>query len=280
MEEKDRYAVLGHPVSHSLSPVIHRLFAEETGQRLDYRAVDIEPHAFERTLAAWTRDRELAGANVTLPFKSCALAVADEVTTTARLAGAVNTLSWRDGRLLGANTDGEGFASDLDALGVAVAGARVLLVGAGGAARGILAPLLAAAPASLVLANRTPSRAADLLETMESPARTRAVSLDMLGGLGAFDLVVNASALGHGQGCTGLKWPASLAAEHAVAYDLSYGDAATAFVDWARTAGFANIHDGLGMLVRQAAASFRIWRGVEPNVEPVLGALRNRLPVL
>ncbi len=265
----DRYVVIGNPVAHSRSPDIHARFARETGEDIAYERLLAPLGQFDRVARDFFAQGG-RGANVTLPFKVDAFAFATERTARAELAGAVNTLAAREGGILGDNTDGAGLVTDLTAnLGVALEGRRVLLLGAGGAARGVVAPLLAERPARLVIANRTRPRALELAARFASLGPVEGAGLDGLAG--GFDLVVNAtSSSTHGER---LELPAGVLREGVVAYDMAYGPAARAFLDSARAAG-ARAEDGLGMLVEQAAESFRLWRAKRPRTAPVIAALR------
>jgi shikimate dehydrogenase len=273
----DRYCVVGQPVAHSRSPWIHARFAQLTGEPVVYDKLAPPADGF----AAAVRDFRAAGGrgcNVTLPFKFEAFALATTLSERARLAGACNTLRFeRDGGVHGDNTDGAGLVRDIATAGAAVTGARVLLVGAGGAAAGVLGPLLQAQPSQLLVANRTAARAADLVRSHAALAALRHVplqagSLDAISG--RFDLVVNATASSLGGGAVPV--PAGVLAPGALAYDMMYGPAAQGFLDWARHQG-AQARDGLGMLVEQAAESFHVWRGVRPPTAPVLAELRAML---
>ncbi len=268
----DRYAVMGNPVSHSKSPRIHTLFAAQTGQDLEYTAIEVEPGCFHEAVDAF-RDGGGRGLNVTVPFKQEAWVHADILSARAERAGAVNTLVFRDdGEVYGENTDGLGLVRDLKAnLGVELSGARVLLLGAGGAARGVLQPLLGAGPAALTVANRTPEKAAELALLFDDLGAVSASALTELEGRG-FDLVLNATAASLEGGLPAL--PAGVLAAGGVAYDLMYGNEPTAFVRWGWEQGASLAADGLGMLVEQAAESFEIWRGVRPDTTPVLDTLR------
>jgi shikimate dehydrogenase len=276
----DRYAVIGHPIAHSRSPAIHAHFAAATGQSLAYGRIDAAPEAFVTAVRDFFESGG-RGMNVTLPHKESAAQLADHLTDRARAAGAVNTLMRQpDGTLLGDNTDGAGLMADLARLGIRVTGAQVLVLGAGGATRGILGPLLEAAPASLTIANRTPERA----QALAAEFRTHAGAADdtapatrlsgcgydalaELAGDGPFDLVLHATSLGL-QGATPPVPPGVLGPRSA-AYDLGYGVPDTPFVRWARAHGAARAEQGFGMLVEQAAESFRIWRGVRPDTAPL-----------
>ncbi|NBU24479.1 MAG: shikimate dehydrogenase [Gammaproteobacteria bacterium] len=260
----DRYAVIGHPIAHSRSPRIHAAFAAAAGERLEYGRIDAPPEGFARAVHDFFEGGG-RGLNVTLPHKEAAARLADRLTPRARLAGAVNTLARQaDGSLLGDNTDGAGLMADLARLGIRVMGARVLVLGAGGATRGILGPLLEAGPALLVIANRTASRAAAL--ATESGARVHGCGYDALApflAAGPFDLILHATALGLQGEAPPL--PQGTAGPSSVAYDLGYGAGDTPFVRWARAQGVTRAEQGLGMLIEQAAEAFFLWRGVRPD---------------
>ena len=265
----DRYVVIGNPVAHSLSPDIHARFARATGEALAYERLLVEPGDFARAargfFAAGGR-----GANVTLPFKVEAFDFAQERTPRAEQAGAANTLAARGAVVLGDNTDGAGLVRDLTAnLGLELAGKRILLVGAGGAARGVVGPLLALSPAMLTVANRTSERAKELALRFRHAGPVEGVGLDAMGE--GFDLVVNATSTST-RGET-LALPGGVFAAGATAYDMAYGAAARPFLDRARAAG-ARTSDGLGMLVEQAGESFYLWRGQRPDTAGVIAALR------
>ena len=267
-----RYAVFGHPIRHSRSPEIHRRFAEQVGADLCYEAIDATPEQFMETLWEFA-EAGGQGANVTLPLKEYAAGHCAELSAAAARAGAVNTLIRLPGqRWRGDNTDGAGLMADLARLGVVIAGARVLILGAGGATRGILAPLLAAAPAALIVANRTPERAQQLAAEFADLGRVQARGLDALDALEPVDVLIHATAAYRGGALTAM--PEGLLHADSVAYDLSYGAAAEPFLHTARALGAAAVHDGLGMLVEQAAESFLRWRGIRPDTAPVLAALR------
>ncbi len=273
----DRYAVLGHPVAHSQSPFIHAAFAAQTGEPIVYERVLAPLDAFAATVRAFAESGG-RGCNVTVPFKFDALALATQASARARQAGAANVLRFDSDGWWADNTDGIGLVRDIEqGAGVALAGRRVLLVGAGGAGAGVLGPLLQAAPAALHLANRTPERALALAARHAALAAEHRVPL-AAGGLedvpGAFDVVVNASASSLEGGAVPVH--ARCLAPGALAVDLMYGPAAEPFLAWARQAG-AVARDGLGMLVEQAAEAFFVWRGRRPLTAPVLAALRARV---
>lgn len=262
----DRYAVFGHPIAHSKSPLIHAAFARQTGQDMRYEAILAPQDGFAASVAAFIAAGG-RGANVTVPFKEEAFRMADSLSARAQRAGAVNTLSFAAGTIHGDNTDGAGLVADLTRnLGRTLAGRRILLLGAGGAARGVIEPLLDQEPAALVIANRTVARAQTLAELFDRGVL--ACGFDTLDG--AFDLVINATAAS----LAGERPPlsATVFAAGSLAYDMMYGRA-TPFLDFARAHGAATA-DGLGMLVEQAAEAFFVWRGVRPATAPVIAELR------
>jgi len=269
----DRYAVIGHPVAHSLSPRIHTLFARQTGQSLLYTAMDVTAGRLAPAVHEFF-GRGGRGLNVTVPHKQAVMALADEATGRARRAGAANTL-WRDaasGRLCADTTDGVGLVRDLvDNLHIRIAARRVLLLGAGGAARGVLEPLLACAHAVLLIANRTLERAAALAAQWAGAGPVRAAPLE-LPDEAPFDLIIHATAAGLADEMPPL--PARLVTPTTLCYDMTYGRRESPFIRWARHSGAQLCHMGLGMLVEQAAESFRLWRGIRPQTAPVLAALR------
>ena len=267
----DRYAVIGHPVDHSRSPDIHAAFARQTGQTLVYERLPAAPDAFAATVAAFFAEGG-AGLNVTLPFKGEAAAYADRLTDRARRAGAVNTLAREDdGTLLGDNTDGIGLARDLERqLQIPIAGSRILILGAGGAVRGVIPVLFEHGAAAIHVANRTAAKAeamaADFtdLGDIGGGALTRAT--------GGWDIVVNAISAGL-TGETPDVSPAVLDDARG-AYDMIYADQPTPFLRWVAEHGIERRCDGFGMLVEQAAESFALWRGVHPQTADVIAALR------
>jgi shikimate dehydrogenase len=266
----DRYVVIGNPIAHSLSPEIHALFAAETGESIEYGRLLVGRGAFDREARAFFAGGG-RGANVTLPFKTDAFAFADTQSERARLAGAANFLSASGGRIHADNTDGAGLVADLTRnLAFVLAGKRVLLVGAGGAARGVVAPLLAEGLAVLVIANRTASRAQELRDRFGSRGPVEVCALDEIPRR-AYDLVLNATAAStHGEP---LSLPATAFGPETLAYDLAYGPGARDFMAHAQRHR-ARACDGLGMLVEQAAESFALWRGKRPSTAPVLARLR------
>lgn len=263
----DRYAVIGHPVGHSLSPRIHAAFAEATGERLRYSRIEAPPDGFQVAAGAFFADGG-KGLNVTVPFKIDAYRWTDEHDAAADEAGAVNTIWMQDGAKRGSNTDGVGLARDLVRnLGWPVDGARTLILGAGGAVQGIVAPLIAAGAREITIANRTLARA----ERLAGRFGVRACALNEV--RGAWDLVVNGTSAGLA-GTGDLIPPAALRASRC--YDLVYSlDGPTPFCRSARRHGALAASDGLGMLVEQAAEAFRLWRGVLPGTAGMAARLRD-----
>ena len=266
----DRYAVIGHPVEHSKSPAIHAAFAQQTGQQLEYGKVLAPLDGFAATIAD-LQVRGYRGVNVTVPFKFEAYSLATTLTPRARQAGAVNTLSFTADGIGGDNTDGAGLVRDiLHNLQFPLRNKRVLLLGAGGAAEGVLGPLLEASPACLSIANRSVDKAQAMLARVPTPAvQLQAHSFEALGGE-VFDVVINATSSGLSN--QRLPLPAGLFAAGALAYDMMYGRQ-TPFMQYAREEGVERIADGLGMLVEQAAEAFYIWRQVRPDTASVIAAL-------
>ena len=273
----DHYAVIGNPIAHSKSPQIHAAFARQTGQELVYEAVLAPADGFIQTVADF-RARGGLGLNVTVPFKLEAFALAEHHTARAQAAGAVNTLAFGADGILGDNTDGAGLVRDLTSnLNLELADRRILLLGAGGATRGTLLPLLDSRPARLTIANRTVAKAEALAALFAAHAGDTALDacgFDALAGR-CFDLVINATAASLAGELPPL--PPGLYAEGALAYDMMYGRDPTRFMRAALADGAARAEDGLGMLVEQAAESFALWRGVRPDSGPVLAALRRQI---
>jgi shikimate dehydrogenase len=302
MSNIDRYAVIGSGIGHSRSPQIHAMFAQATRQAMEYGLLDTPPVAFKATADAFFKAGG-RGLNVTVPHKLAALQLCDSLTLRARRAGAVNTLaSGDDGKLLGDNTDGAGLVRDLTVnLDCPLAGARVLLLGAGGAARGIIAPLAETGIAALEIHNRHPARARALAQEFADLAAIRAGELPApppppMPGVygspmrvrsadaaaaqrarlkdGGYDLIINATSASLSNELP--EMPPHAVGLQTLAYDLAYRDRDTVFVHWARRAGAARAVMGLGMLVEQAAESFLLWRGVRPETAHVLEALAAR----
>ncbi|WP_202841658.1 shikimate dehydrogenase [Luteimonas saliphila] len=269
-----QYAVFGHPVAHTLSPHIHAAFGRQTGIALRYEAIDATHDTFFDALEAFAAAGGV-GANVTLPLKESAFALSATTTERARRAGAVNTLARIEGQWHGDNTDGAGLVRDLtERRGLDLRQRRTLLIGAGGAARGIAPSLLDAGIGDLFIVNRTPERADALADTLGQPGRVHARYLADLPSLGEFGLLINATSAGR-DGRTP-RLPMSLLGSRSAAVDLSYGEAAIPFLAWARANGAHEAIDGLGMLVEQAAESFALWHGVRPHTDAVYEELHAR----
>lgn len=267
----DRYAVFGHPIRHSKSPRIHALFAEQTGQITEYTAQDVPVESFHAAIESFFAGGG-KGLNCTIPLKELAWQIADLKSARAQLAKAVNTLAVLDkGRLFGDNTDGTGLLRDLTVnLNLELCGRRILLLGAGGASRGILQPLLEQHPERLIVANRTPDKAVQLVAEFAHLGRVEARGFGALEGE-RFDLIVNATAASLSDELPPL--PEDILAPAACCYDLAYGSRPTAFVRWGAAHGARQSVDGIGMLVEQAAEAFFIWRGVRPKTRPVIELL-------
>jgi len=269
-----RYAVFGHPVAHSLSPRIHAAFARQLGIALEYRAIDAAPEQFDVALAEFAAEGGL-GANITLPLKTRAASICSHLSERAQRAGAVNTLIRSATGWEGDNTDGVGLIRDLtDRHGLDLRARRTLLIGAGGAARGVAPALLDAGIGELYIVNRTGERADALADSLGMPGRVHPRYLADVGTLGNFDLIVNATSAAREDGMPSL--PMSLATPRTAAVDLSYGEAAIPFLAWAKVAGAHDRVDGLGMLVEQAAESFERWHRKRPDTDPVYAMLRER----
>jgi shikimate dehydrogenase len=274
-----RYAVFGHPISHSLSPRIHAAFARQLGIDLEYTAIDAPPAEFAAVLERFAAEGGRGG-NVTLPLKETAIALCARTTDRARRAGAVNTLTRNDGQWHGDNTDGAGLVRDLTGRhGLDLRARRALLLGAGGAARGVAPALLDAGIGELVIVNRTAERADALADALGEPARAHSRYWKDLRELGDFELIINATSAGRGEG-SAFSAPLSLVNSRTLAVDVNYGEAAIDFLAWARSAGCHDVVDGLGMLVEQAAEAFEQWHGVRPQTDACYTALRERDQVL
>ncbi|WP_172148094.1 shikimate dehydrogenase [Pseudomonas tumuqii] len=270
----DRYGVFGNPIAHSKSPLIHRLFAAQTGEQLSYEALLAPLDDFAGFARHFFVDGK--GANVTVPFKEQAFQLADSLTARAQRAGAVNTLKkLDDDSLLGDNTDGAGLVRDLSVnAGFELRGKRILLLGAGGAVRGVLEPLLAQQPAALVIANRTLAKAEQLASEFADLGPVVACGFDWIDA--PVDLIIN----GTSASLAGESPPIAaslIESGHTLCYDMMYARQPTAFNRWAAEQGAARTLDGLGMLVEQAAEAFLLWRGVRPDSAPVLAEMRRSL---
>ena len=266
-----RFAVFGNPIAHSRSPEIHQAFAAQRGEQVDYRRILAPLEDFPGCVKDFLADGGI-GANVTLPFKEQAWQLCDDLSERARQAGAVNTLALQDGRLFGDNTDGVGLVSDIrNNLGWPLRDQHILILGAGGAVRGVLGPLLAERPAQVRIANRTAEKARDL--SLMFAGR----GVPVFGGgfdklAGAYDLIINAVSAGLDGSMPEL--PQGIVGPKTRCYDMIYGD--TPFLRWAKQQGAAATTDGLGMLIEQAAESFALWHGWRPDTAPVIADLRNK----
>lgn len=272
----DRYAVFGNPIAHSKSPRIHTLFAEQTGEAVAYSALLSEEGEFAQDVMMFLVTGG-KGCNITVPFKQEAWQLADELSDYAARAKAVNTLAFHeDGTMYGANTDGIGIVRDLEQNnGIRLAGKRILLLGAGGAVRGVLQPILEKNPASLFIANRTSSKAVELAQDFSELGNIAGGGFADIAG--QFDLIINGTAASLQGELPPL--PDNCLAAGGSTYDMMYAAKPTAFVEWGRVQGAEKSLDGLGMLVEQAAEAFFIWRGVRPDTQPVLKQLREELAV-
>ena len=271
----DRYAVFGNPISHSKSPQIHTLFAEQTGQELIYTAELAEIDNFEEAVNAFVANNG-KGINITVPFKQQAWQLATQRSSRAERAGAVNTLIIKeDGSYLGENTDGVGLVRDLvNNHQIALKQKKILILGAGGAVRGVIEPIMKKNPVQLVIANRTVKKSLQLAEDFSDLGNISGCGFDALEGQ-SFDVVINGTSASLQGDLPPL--PDALFNDNACAYDMMYAAKPTVFMEWASQHGAENIFDGLGMLVEQAAESFNLWRGVQPETKPVIDAIRASL---
>jgi shikimate dehydrogenase len=271
MTTPDRYAVFGHPIRHSQSPRIHALFAEQTGERLTYTAEDVPPDAFDRAVRDFFRQGG-RGLNCTVPLKELAFRLADTLSARALRGKAVNTLALQaDGAIHGENTDGVGLVRDLTQnLGITLTGQRILILGAGGATRGILEPILERRPARLTIANRTAVKAIRLATEFSDLAPLTGCGLAALEGE-SYDIILNATAASLSGELPAL--PEGVLAAEGYCYDLAYGREPSVFVRWGHENGARLSVDGIGMLVEQAAEAFHLWRGIRPDTAPVIQQL-------
>lgn len=275
----DCYAVLGNPIAHSKSPMIHRLFAEQTEQDLCYEAILVDPEDISfQAKVAQLRSQGYQGLNITVPFKLDAFELADQLSDRAKLAQAVNTFHFRDGKIFGDNTDGVGLINDIELnAGVPLEGKTVLILGAGGAVQGILDPLLQKRPGLVHIANRTAKRAQVLSERFDSQIPLTSSDWDHIPLLdNGYDVIINGTAAS----LEGKLLPINPAVvgKHSLVYDMMYGAEPTCFLNWAKQhQPQCQVRDGLGMLVGQAAEAFRIWRGVEPKMQPVIDAIQAQM---
>ena len=269
----DQYAVFGNPIKHSKSPFIHTLFANQTQQKMAYGIIEAPVDGFKEAIEGFFNDNA-KGCNITAPFKEEAFQFAQKLTDRARLAGAVNTLKKTDdGLIIGDNTDGAGLVLDLKNNHVDLANARILLLGAGGAARGVCSSILAEKPAQLTIANRTFEKAQKLVSIFNQLGNVKAIEFDQL--IGPFDIIINSTSAGLHGSLPNIS--SSLIMPQTAIYDMTYNAQVTAFNAWAKENGARLTIDGLGMLVGQAAESFAIWRGVKPGAKQVLNELRQNL---
>jgi shikimate dehydrogenase len=269
----DQYAVVGNPIAHSKSPQIHHAFAKQTNQVLEYKAVELPIDNFEAKLRA-LQQQGYKGVNVTVPFKQQAWKVCDERSPRAEYAGAVNTILFGDdGQISGDNTDGAGLTRDLvNNHSVLIKRRKILILGAGGAVRGVLAPLLALSPTNITIANRTVNKAQELADVFQSLGDVNACGYDDLSNE-PFDLIINGTSAGLNQEIPPVS--NEVLGISSVCYDMMYSiSAPTAFVEWSKKHGASRAIDGLGMLVEQAAESFYVWRGLHPETADVIQSLR------
>jgi shikimate dehydrogenase len=268
----DRYAVMGNPVAHSKSPAIHKLFAHQFGHNIEYTAIQVDAGGFRQAVEQFRAGGGL-GLNVTVPFKPDAFRLADHLSDRAKLAEAVNTLKFEtDGLIFGDNTDGAGIVHDIEInLGIPLRDKNILILGAGGAVRGVLDPILRHRPKVIVLANRTVAKAKDLVRVFSAHGKIEASSFEDLKGK-HFDIVINGTSASLKGEVPPL--PVTVFARGALAYDMMYGDRPTPFMEWAMLHNAEKVVDGLGMLVEQAAESYFVWRGVRPETRPVIATLR------
>lgn len=272
----DRYAVVGFPVGHSWSPFIQGMFAKQTAQNMTYTRLEVAPENFAAALEEFF-DAGGKGVNVTLPHKQAACLLTRYRTPRAEIAGAVNTIAKRDDGLLGDNTDGAGLITDLTCnLSLALDGTRILMLGAGGAARGVLGPLLGAAPEYLEIANRNEARARELADEFRTLGEIRGCGFDAISADKNFDLILNATSASLQDDIPPI--PPSAVGPTTLCYDMAYGKGDTAFTRWAKNAGAGRAETGWGMLVEQAAESFLLWRGVKPQTAAVLEAVKSPRP--
>ncbi len=266
------FAVFGFPIAHSLSPRIHAAFAKQQGIDIHYTAIETTPDNFSDALKKF-HAIGARGANITLPHKQTAFALCEKTSERAQQAAAVNTLIRTDTGWDGDNTDGAGLIHDLtERHRIDLRGRRTLLVGAGGAARGVAPALLAAGIGEMYVVNRSPEKADALADAMGQPGRVHSRYWEDLKDLGSFDFIINATSAG--LGTTGMNLPFSLVTSRTLAIDLSYSEAAIEFMAWAKAAGAESVLDGLGMLVEQAAIAFSIWHGVRPETDAIYAELR------
>lgn len=270
----DKYAVIGHPIKHSKSPFIHAEFARQCQQDIEYTAIEVPLDALASSLQQLRDVLKLKGTNITVPFKEQAWELADNLSDRARRAGAINTLIFeQDGTMSGDNTDGIGLCRDLENHDIVLKDKRILLIGAGGAARGVISPLMAYQPAELFIANRTASKANNLAELFSDLGEVQGGGFTDVNG--HFDVIINATAASlHGEIP---DLPTSIFTNQSCCYDMMYADTDTAFIEWAKKQNVSKTVDGLGMLVEQAAEAFYLWRKVRPDTHSVMQKLRDNM---
>ncbi len=271
-----RYGVMGNPIAHSKSPTIHQMFAEQTKQRLTYETILVDLGGLENAVGNFAGNLG-KGLNVTVPFKEGAFRLLQHHNERALRAKAVNTIIFNDdGTLLGDNTDGVGLVRDIQQNhGLSIADRKVLILGAGGAVRGVLEPLLSEKPKKVVIANRTVTKAERLATDFADIGDIRGCGYEMLSEMGSFDMVINGTAASlHGELP---PIPDASITPASVCYDMMYAADPTPFMQWCIERGAVHCFDGLGMLVEQAAESFKLWRGMMPQTEPVISAIRQSL---
>lgn len=269
----DRYAVVGYPIKHSWSPFIHGLFARQTNQNLTYARLEVAPENLEKTVAGFFESGG-KGLNITVPHKQAACLLTRYRTPRAEIASAVNTIAAQETGLLGDNTDGAGLVTDLTRnLSLPLENTRILLLGAGGAARGVLGPLLAASPQCIEIANRNGERATRLAQEFHALGDIRGCGFDAISTATTFDLILNATSASLQDTIPPI--PPAVIGPTTLCYDMAYGKGDTAFTRWAKAAGAGRAETGWGMLVEQAAEAFQLWRGVRPQTAPVLEAVRS-----
>jgi shikimate dehydrogenase len=270
----DRYAVIGYPVGHSWSPFIHGLFAKQTGHRCSYGRMEVPPEALNDKVAEFF-DGGGKGLNITLPHKQAACLIARHRTPRAEIAGAVNTLAMQDGGLLGDNTDGAGLVVDLTRnLAFELVNTKILLLGAGGAARGVLGPLLGGSPEYVEIANRNEARSGELAREFATLGNVRGCGFDSISSSMTFDLVLNATSASLQDTIPPI--PPGVIGPTTLCYDMAYGKGDTAFTRWSKSAGAGRAATGWGMLVEQAAESFLLWRGIKPETKIVIAAVKSQ----
>ena len=271
----DSYAVMGNPISHSKSPLIHAAFAKQTKQRLEYSAIQVDAGGFEQAVGNF-RANGGKGLNITVPFKQEAWEFVDQRSERASQAGAVNTISFNDdGDCIGDNTDGLGLVRDLmENHAIELANKRILILGAGGAVRGVLGPMLMQQPAKIVIANRTEEKAVALANEFNRGEQLRGCGFQSIGDQ-PFDIIINGTAASLAGDLPPI--PTTAISETTCCYDMMYGKEPTVFMAWATEHGAPKVLDGLGMLVEQAAESFFIWRGVRPETRAVIASVKAAL---